>query len=158
MQHCADHMDLISEHFYCRERPGLASHVRQMPDAVRQKAEAHRDYRRRFDSLKGKDIDIALDEWNYWYGPHVFGELGTRYFLKDALGVAAGIARVCAAERHHVHGQLRPDGQRDRLHQDHQDRRRLRHHRAGAEAVPPALRRDSAGRGHASRRWTWPPP
>ena len=91
MQHCADHMDLISEHFYRRGVPGLASHVRQMSDSVRQKAEAHRDYRRRFDSLQGKDIDIALDEWNYWYGPHVFGELGTRYFLKDALGVAAAI-------------------------------------------------------------------
>jgi alpha-N-arabinofuranosidase len=91
MQQCADHMDLISEHFYRRDQPGLSSHVAQLSDAVRQKAEAHRDYRRRFDSLKGKDIDIALDEWNYWYGPHVFGELGTRYFLKDALGVAAAI-------------------------------------------------------------------
>jgi alpha-N-arabinofuranosidase len=30
-------------------------------------------------------------EWNYWYGPHVFGELGTRYFLKDALGIASGL-------------------------------------------------------------------
>jgi alpha-N-arabinofuranosidase len=91
MQHCAEHMDLVSEHFYRRDQPGLASHVRQMSDSVRQKAEAHRDYRQRFDSLKGKDIDIALDEWNYWYGPYVFGELGTRYFLKDALGVAAAI-------------------------------------------------------------------
>jgi alpha-N-arabinofuranosidase len=91
MQHCADHMDLISEHFYRQERPGLAGHVTQMVQAVRQKAEVHREYRRRFESLKGKDIDIALDEWNYWYGPHVFGELGTRYFLKDALGVAAAL-------------------------------------------------------------------
>jgi len=91
MQHCADHMELISEHFYRQGHTGLASHVHQIPDAVRQKAEAHRDYRRRFDSLKGKDIDIALDEWNYWYGPHVYGELGTRYFLKDALGIAAGL-------------------------------------------------------------------
>lgn len=91
MRHCADHMELISEHFYRQGHTGLASHVRQIPDAVRQKAEAHRDYRRRFDSLKGKDIDIALDEWNYWYGPHVYGELGTRYFLKDALGIAAGL-------------------------------------------------------------------
>jgi len=91
MQHSADHMDLISEHFYRQLRPGLASHVRQMSEAVRQKADVHRDYRRRFDSLNGKDIDIALDEWNYWYGPYVFGELGTRYFLKDALGVAAAL-------------------------------------------------------------------
>ncbi len=91
MQQCAEHMDLISEHFYRQGSPGLATHVQQIPDAVRGKAEAHRDYRRRFDSLKGKDIDIALDEWNYWYGPHVYGELGTRYFLKDGLGVAAGL-------------------------------------------------------------------
>ena len=32
-----------------------------------------------------------MTEWNYWYGPHEFGELGTRYFLKDALGIAAGL-------------------------------------------------------------------
>jgi len=38
MKHCADHMDLISEHFYRNERPNLISHVRQMPDSVRQKA------------------------------------------------------------------------------------------------------------------------
>jgi len=91
MRNCADHMDLISEHFYCKEQPDLVEHVRQIPDRVRQKAEAHRDYRRRFDSLSGKDIDIALDEWNYWYSPHLYGELGTRYFLQDALGIAAGL-------------------------------------------------------------------
>jgi alpha-N-arabinofuranosidase len=84
-------MDLISEHFYRGDRPGLAAHVHQIPDAVRSIADAHRRYRREFDSLKGKDIRIALDEWNFWYGPHVFGELGTRYFLKDGLGVAAGL-------------------------------------------------------------------
>jgi len=33
---------------------------------------------------------VALDEWNYWYGPDLYGEIGVRYFLKDALGVAAG--------------------------------------------------------------------
>jgi alpha-N-arabinofuranosidase len=91
MQHCADHMDLISEHFYRQESPGLASHVAQLAESVRAKAAAHRTYRHTFASLQGKDIDIALDEWNYWYGPHVFGELGTRYFLKDALGVAGGL-------------------------------------------------------------------
>ena len=65
--------------------------MRQIPNAVRRKAEAHRKYWRQIESLRGKDIRIALDEWNYWYGPHVFGELGTRYFLKDGLGIAAGI-------------------------------------------------------------------
>ena len=91
LTHSADHMDLISEHFYCREKPDLVAHVRQIPDNVRRISEAHRGYRQRLDSLKGKDIRIALDEWNYWYGPHVFGELGTRYFLKDGLGIAAGL-------------------------------------------------------------------
>ncbi len=91
MSQSADQMDSVSEHFYCQEIPGLASHVKQIPDAIRRIADAHRRYRREFDSLKGKDIRIALDEWNYWYGPHVFGELGTRYFLKDGLGIAAGL-------------------------------------------------------------------
>jgi alpha-N-arabinofuranosidase len=91
MQECAENMDLISEHFYRQESPGLASHVAQIAESVRAKAEAHRRYREQFESLKGKDIDIALDEWNFWYGPHVFGELGTRYFLKDALGIAGGL-------------------------------------------------------------------
>jgi len=91
MTHCAEHMDLVSEHFYRQGRQGLAGHVHQVPDAVRSIAEAHRRYRREFESLNGKDIRIALDEWNYWYGPHVFGELGTRYFLKDGLGIAAGL-------------------------------------------------------------------
>jgi alpha-N-arabinofuranosidase len=91
LRDCAGHMNLLSEHFYCHELKDVGEHVRQIPDAVRQKAEAHRKYRRQIESLRGKDIRIALDEWNYWYGPPVFGELGTRYFLKDALGIAAGI-------------------------------------------------------------------
>jgi alpha-N-arabinofuranosidase len=91
MRECADHMDLVSEHFYCQERSGLRAHVRQIPDAVRRVAEAHRRYRAEIPGLAAKDIRIALDEWNYWYGPHVFGELGTRYFLKDGLGIAAGL-------------------------------------------------------------------
>jgi len=32
-----------------------------------------------------------MDEWNYWYGPNDFGELGVRYFMQDALGIAAGL-------------------------------------------------------------------
>jgi alpha-N-arabinofuranosidase len=91
LRHCADYMDLISEHFYCQTRPDLTAHVRQIPDAIRGKCQAHRRYRSEIPSLQGKDIRIAMDEWNYWYGPHVFGELGTRYFMKDALGIAAGL-------------------------------------------------------------------
>ena len=92
VQHCAGQMDLISEHFYCGENPqDLAAHVRQIPNQVRSIATAHRRYRKRFEALNGHDIRIALDEWNYWYGPHLYGELGTPYHLKDALGIAAGL-------------------------------------------------------------------
>jgi len=89
---CADHMNLISEHFYVNTAlPDVAAHVQQIPDRIKFIADAHRQYRREIPSLQGKDIGIAMDEWNYWYGPHVFGELGTRYCLKDALGIAAGL-------------------------------------------------------------------
>jgi alpha-N-arabinofuranosidase len=87
----SNHMDLISEHFYVGHKPGLLSHVNQMPTEVRRIAEAHRKYRQTIPTLKLKEVPVALDEWNYWYGPHVYGELGTQYFLEDALGVAAAL-------------------------------------------------------------------
>jgi alpha-N-arabinofuranosidase len=87
----AGNMSLISEHFYVQEAPDLARHVAQVPRQIKRIADAHRRYRETIPQLAGKDIRIALDEWNYWYGPHLYGELGTRYFLKDALGIAAGL-------------------------------------------------------------------
>ncbi len=84
-------MDLISEHFYVGEMPGVLSHVSQIPREIRRIAQAHRRYRKTIPALKEKEIPVALDEWNYWYGPELYGQIGTRYFLKDALGVAAGI-------------------------------------------------------------------
>ena len=91
LANCADNMTLISEHFYSQDKPGLMAHISQIPTEVRRIAEAHRRYRASIPALQGKDIRIALDEWNYWYGPHLYGELGTQYFLKDALGIAAGL-------------------------------------------------------------------
>jgi len=91
LTNCSDHIDLIAEHFYCQERPDLAEHTAQIAERIRQKVNFHRDLRGKLDTLEGKDIRIAMTEWNYWYGPHVFGELGTRYFLKDALGIARGL-------------------------------------------------------------------
>jgi len=88
---CADNMDLISEHFYCDQKKDLAEHVRQIRENVEKKVAAHRDYRSRLKTLQGRDIDIALDEWNYWYGKQIFGQLGNRYFLRDALGIAEGL-------------------------------------------------------------------
>ena len=93
LANCSDEMDYISEHFYNNDNHGggLMTHVNQVPDAIRAKSVAHRNYRETIPALNGKDIRICMDEWNYWYGPHIYGELGTRYFFRDALGIAAGL-------------------------------------------------------------------
>jgi alpha-N-arabinofuranosidase len=91
LRDCADRLDYLSEHVYWGEQSDLLAHVRQAPDSLRRTADAHRSYRREIPSLRGRDIRICEDEWNYWYGPQVFGECGTRYFLKDALGCAAAL-------------------------------------------------------------------
>jgi alpha-N-arabinofuranosidase len=88
---CADHMSLISEHLYWQDRDDVVSHVSQMAAQIREVAEAHRGYRKAIAALAGKDIRIAMDEWNYWYGPNEYGELGVRYFLQDGLGIAVGL-------------------------------------------------------------------
>jgi alpha-N-arabinofuranosidase len=87
----ASHMSYISEHLYWQDKPDVPAHVAQAVDGIRKVAEAHRAYRRELPSLAGRTIGVALDEWNYWYGPNEYGELGTRYFLKDGLGIAAGL-------------------------------------------------------------------
>ena len=92
LRKCAGNMDLMSEHFYCGENAkDLVAHVREIPDEIRRIADAHRDYRRRLDSLRGKDVRIAMDEWNYWYGTEPYGQIGCPFHLKDALGIAAGL-------------------------------------------------------------------
>lgn len=91
LEHCADHMDLIAEHFYVQHRDDVAEHVRLVPEAIRAKAAFHRRVQSTLPNLQGRTIPIAMTEWNYWYGPYLYGELGTRYYLRDALGIAAGI-------------------------------------------------------------------
>lgn len=91
LRNCSDHIDMIAEHFYCQQRSNLIEHTSQIADNIKRKVEFHQQLREKLDSLKGKDIRIAMTEWNYWYGPHVFGELGTRYFHKDGLGIAKGL-------------------------------------------------------------------
>jgi len=91
LEKCAGHMEMISEHLYWQDRENLAEHVRQIPQGIRRVAEAHRGYRQTLPSPQSRYIPIALDEWNYWYGANEFGELGVRYFLQDALGIAAGL-------------------------------------------------------------------
>lgn len=91
MTHSSDHMELISEHIYRKNHEDLAKHVYQLVEDIRRVADAHREYRATVPGLTEKDIRIAMDEWNYWYGPYIYGELGVQYHLQDALGVAAGL-------------------------------------------------------------------
>jgi DUF1680 family protein/alpha-L-arabinofuranosidase len=91
LKSCSNHIDLMAEHFYCQEKPGLIEHTSQIANNIKRKVEFHKQLREKLDSLKGKDIQIAMTEWNYWYGPHQFGELGTTYFHKDGLGIAKGL-------------------------------------------------------------------
>ena len=88
---CADHMDLISEHTYKKELPDVEAHTRQLADEIDRIALVHRGYTQSIPALAGKDIPVAMDEWNYWYGDYVYGELGVQYHLKDALGVARAL-------------------------------------------------------------------
>ncbi|WBL24108.1 alpha-L-arabinofuranosidase C-terminal domain-containing protein [Zunongwangia sp. HGR-M22] len=92
-ENSAAYMTYISEHFYKQNwhAGGLLTHVNQMPEVISAVAEEHRRARKEIPGIAEKNIKIAMDEWNYWYGPHVYGLLGTRYFLRDALGIAAGL-------------------------------------------------------------------
>jgi alpha-N-arabinofuranosidase len=87
----ASDMTFMSEHNYWQGKDDVAAHVAQVPAAIRKLADAYRGYRRDLPALAGTDVRIAFDEWNYWYGPFEYGELGVRYSLKDALGIAAGL-------------------------------------------------------------------
>ena len=87
----ADKMNLISEHIYCRELDSVGAHIDQIANSVKRVADAHREYRAEIEGLKEKNIRIAMDEWNYWYGDYIYGELGVRYHHKDALGIAKGL-------------------------------------------------------------------
>ena len=98
LEECANHMDLLSEHFYRGRVPwtgdgqaDLLTHVGMMKDSIRKKAEGHRKLQASLPNLKGRIIPIAMDEWNYWHRDYVFGELGCVYDLADGLGVAAGL-------------------------------------------------------------------
>ena len=88
---CSDHMSLISEHLYCQDKEDVVEHAGQIAEKIREIAKVHRTYRKSIPNLAEKNIQIAQDEWNYWYGANEYGEIGTRYFLRDGLGVAEGL-------------------------------------------------------------------
>jgi len=91
LRDAGDHMNLISEHIYAQDDPDVPTHAHLLADMIDRKAEAHRRYRQEIEGLAAKDIRIAMDEWNHWYGDYLYGELGVRYHMKDALGVATGL-------------------------------------------------------------------
>jgi alpha-N-arabinofuranosidase len=92
LEQCADHMNYLSEHFYCgRNRDNLIAHVNQLADSIREKVEGHRRLQAELGLLGKRPVPIAMDEWNYWHQPYVFGENGCVYDLSDALGVAVGL-------------------------------------------------------------------
>jgi alpha-N-arabinofuranosidase len=98
LEQCAEHMDLISEHFYDGQLPwnnnqrfSINEAVKQMATNIRKKADGHRKMQDEMPHLNGKSIPIAMDEWNYWHRDYIYGELGCEYNLADALGIAAGL-------------------------------------------------------------------
>jgi alpha-N-arabinofuranosidase len=91
LKNCADNIDMIAEHFYCHEKNSLGAHTAQIADEIKNKVRFQKGLNKRLENLKGRNVQIAMTEWNYWYGPHIYGQLGTRYFLKDALGIARGL-------------------------------------------------------------------
>lgn len=99
LRECAGAMDLLSEHFYVGQTPwtkhgpldSIATHVDEMRQAIRKKAQGHRELQDRLGLVGERRMPIAMDEWNYWHRDYVYGELGCRYDLADALGVAVGL-------------------------------------------------------------------
>jgi alpha-N-arabinofuranosidase len=92
--YCADRMDYISEHFYVSDERGVLKtipHIGDLAKNLKRVADAHRDMRKTIETLKDKSIPIALDEWNYSRTPHYYGEMGSRFYHKDGLGVGAGL-------------------------------------------------------------------
>ncbi|HRZ55452.1 MAG TPA: alpha-L-arabinofuranosidase C-terminal domain-containing protein [Candidatus Paceibacterota bacterium] len=98
LENCADHMSILSEHFYRGrvpwtkdERTNLLAHVAMMRDSIREKADGHRKLQAGLTNLQGRIVPITMDEWNYWHREYAFGELGCVYELQDGLGVAGGL-------------------------------------------------------------------
>jgi alpha-N-arabinofuranosidase len=87
-----DHFNLLSLHTYVPEVSGDPyAHSVQLRDSIRQILNTFRTYMQTLPVVKQRDIRVAFDEWNFWYGDYVYGELGTQYRLKDALGVAMAL-------------------------------------------------------------------
>jgi len=97
LKNCSQHMALISEHYYGfpQEGDSVWDHAQHVLEGIKMKAAGHRNYRDNLEELRGKDIRICLDEWNYfWYGQQLYGEAAPRYPFKDALAIAGGFHEI----------------------------------------------------------------
>ena len=89
---CGENMNLLSLHTYVHEVPGDPfQHSLQLRDSIHDILTTFRGYKTNLPIVNQQNIKVAFDEWNFWYGDYVYGELGTQYRLKDALGVAMGL-------------------------------------------------------------------
>jgi alpha-L-arabinofuranosidase len=91
MKHCGENMNLLSEHTYVKENTNLKVHINSLSKEINRIADVHRKLMESDADIKNRNIKIALDEYNYWYGPNLFGEIGVRYYHKDALGIAKSL-------------------------------------------------------------------
>lgn len=91
LDHCWNRMDLLSEHFYCQDNPDLFAYVDELAGQVRDKVAIHRKLRETDPIIQAHPVPITFDEWNYWHGESLYGELGIRYYWKDGMGVARGL-------------------------------------------------------------------
>jgi alpha-L-arabinofuranosidase len=89
---CGDQMNLLSLHTYVHEVVGdPLAHSVQLRDSIHDILAAFRAYKPTLPAVNKNNIKVAFDEWNFWYGDYVYGELGVQYRLKDALGTAMGL-------------------------------------------------------------------
>src|SRR4029079_911087 len=84
-----ENFNLLSLHTYVHEVPGDPyAHSVQLRDSIHDILNTFRGYKAKLPVVSRQDIRVAFDEWNFWYGDYVYGELGTQYRLKDVLRVA----------------------------------------------------------------------
>ncbi len=98
LEECADHMTMLSEHFYAGQTPWTEvgevepiAHSKLLKEQIKRISDEHRRLQPGIQSLKGRTMPIAMDEWNYWHRDYAYGELGCIYDLKDALGTVVGL-------------------------------------------------------------------
>ncbi len=98
LEHAADDMTFLSEHLYSDFSRDLQQHTATLANDTANLMKVHREYRTKIPQLRGKDIRLVLDEWNYaWFGrPEIYGEAAPRYYFRDALGIARGLHAIFA--------------------------------------------------------------